>query len=39
VGLSGMRERAAIIGGTLTIDSEAGRGTRVNLRAPDPQKG
>ena len=22
-----------------TIDSEAGRGTRVNLRAPDPQKG
>ena len=39
VGLSGMSERAAIIGGTLTIDSEAGRGTRVNLRAPDPQKG
>ena len=39
VGLSGMRERAAIIGGTLTIDSEAGRGTRVNLRVPDPQKG
>ena len=39
VGLSGMRERAAIIGGRLTIDSEAGRGTRVNLRVPDPQKG
>jgi signal transduction histidine kinase len=39
VGLSSMRERAAIIGGTLVIDSEAGRGTRVSLRAPVPQKG
>jgi signal transduction histidine kinase len=39
VGLSSMRERAAIIEGTLVIDSEAGRGTRVSLRAPVPQKG
>ena len=28
--LSGMSEQAAIIRGTLTIDSEARRGTRVN---------
>jgi PAS domain S-box-containing protein len=39
VGLSSMRERAAIIGGELDIESEAGRGTRVSLRAPVPQKG
>jgi signal transduction histidine kinase len=39
VGLSSMRERAAIVGGKLVIESEAGRGTRVSLRAPVPQKG
>jgi PAS domain S-box-containing protein len=39
VGLSSMRERAAIVGGKLVIESEAGRGTRVSLRAPIPQKG
>jgi signal transduction histidine kinase len=39
VGLSSMRERAVIVGGKLVIESEAGRGTRVSLRAPVPQKG
>ena len=39
VGLSSMRERAGIVGGTLVIESEAGRGTTVSLRAPVPQKG
>ncbi len=33
-GLLAMRERAAMIGGTLTISSAAGRGTRVEVRAP-----
>jgi hypothetical protein len=31
-GLSKMRERAAFIGGALTLDSQPGRGTRVRLR-------
>ena len=34
VGLSSMRERAAVIGGDLEIDSEKGWGTRVRLRIP-----
>jgi signal transduction histidine kinase len=34
LGLLGIRERAAIAGGTLVIDSEPGRGTRVTLRIP-----
>ena len=33
-GLRGMRERAALIGGTLTVWSEAGAGTEVELRLP-----
>ena len=33
-GLMGMRERAATIGGTLEVTSEAGAGTTVRLRAP-----
>lgn len=33
-GLSGMRERAAIAGGTLTVWSEDGSGTAVELRIP-----
>jgi signal transduction histidine kinase len=32
VGLSSMRERVAIIGGDLEIESEKERGTRVRLR-------
>ncbi|MBV9281097.1 MAG: PAS domain S-box protein [Chloroflexi bacterium] len=34
LGLYGMRERAALLGGSLTIDTAPGRGTRVTLRAP-----
>ena len=34
LGLLGIRERAAIAGGTLVIDSQPGRGTRVTLRIP-----
>lgn len=33
-GLRGMRERAALIGGTLSIDSSPGEGTTVELHAP-----
>ena len=35
-GLTGMQERAAAIGGTLDITSEAGAGTTVRLSAPSP---
>jgi PAS domain S-box-containing protein len=34
LGVAGMRERAALIGGTLEILSQPGEGTRVYLRAP-----
>jgi len=37
-GLTGMRERAAAIGGTLDMSSEAGGGTTVRLRAPAPKQ-
>jgi ligand-binding sensor domain-containing protein/signal transduction histidine kinase len=37
-GLTGMRERAAAIGGTLEVTSEAGEGTAVRLRAPAPRE-
>jgi signal transduction histidine kinase len=33
-GLAAMRERAALLGGSLLADSAAGRGTRVRLWAP-----
>ena len=34
MGLLGMRERAALLGGTLTIDSTPGRGTRLRAEIP-----
>ena len=34
LGLAGMRERAGLAGGTLTIASEQGKGTRVSLEIP-----
>jgi signal transduction histidine kinase len=34
LGLYGMRERAALLGATLEIDSAPGQGTRVRVRAP-----
>ena len=34
MGLSGMEERAAELGGTLRIDTEPGRGTRIVVRVP-----
>jgi signal transduction histidine kinase len=37
-GLTGMRERAASIGGTLEVTSEPGAGTTVRLCAPAPGK-
>jgi two-component system sensor histidine kinase UhpB len=35
LGLAGMRERALLIGGKLTIESRPGRGTTVKLTVPD----
>jgi len=37
-GLTGMKERAAAIGGTLEVASEPGVGTTVRLRAPAPRE-
>ena len=34
LGLKGMRERAALIGGQLTLDSQPGAGTRLILKVP-----
>jgi signal transduction histidine kinase len=36
-GLTGMRERAAAIGGTLEVISAAGEGTTIRLEAPAPE--
>jgi ligand-binding sensor domain-containing protein/signal transduction histidine kinase len=35
-GLSSMVQRAEVLGGTLSVDSEAGRGTTVTLTIPSP---
>jgi two-component system, NarL family, sensor histidine kinase UhpB len=35
-GIRGMRERALLVGGTITIESRPGRGTRVRLVVPSP---
>jgi signal transduction histidine kinase len=35
-GLSGMRERAQLLGGALTIDSKPGSGTRIKAELPIP---
>jgi signal transduction histidine kinase len=37
LGLSGMRERALLVGGTLDIDSRPGKGTSVVLAVPAEQ--
>jgi two-component system, NarL family, sensor histidine kinase UhpB len=34
LGIAGMRERALLIGGELTIESRPGRGTTVRLHVP-----
>jgi signal transduction histidine kinase len=36
IGIAGMRERAAIVDGVLTIDSTPGEGTTVRVRVPIP---
>jgi signal transduction histidine kinase len=38
-GLAGMRERARLLGGRLTIDSAPGSGTRLRLVLPLPHTG
>jgi two-component system, NarL family, sensor histidine kinase UhpB len=35
LGIAGMRERALLVGGELTIESRPGQGTTVRLRVPD----
>jgi len=38
LGILGMRERALLLGGTLTISGEPGRGTTVRLRIPEVRR-
>jgi two-component system sensor histidine kinase DegS len=35
LGLLGMKERVEILGGTLQIDSQPGRGTRIRVSLPE----
>ena len=37
-GIAGMRERALLVGGRLTIDSRPGQGTEVRLTIPVEQE-
>ena len=39
LGLIGMQERVAALGGTLEIQSEPGKGTQIEVRVPFPQLG
>ncbi len=39
LGLAGMRERAGLVGGRLTIDSAPGKGTLVQVEVPIPANG
>jgi signal transduction histidine kinase len=36
-GLPGMRERTGLLGGTLTVESAPGSGTRIDVSAPLPR--
>jgi len=38
LGLSGMRERVSLLGGTLSLWSEPGSGTRILVEVPLPQE-
>ncbi|MDP2952073.1 MAG: sensor histidine kinase, partial [Chloroflexota bacterium] len=38
LGLMGMKERIGLLDGTLTIDSEPSRGTRLSIKVPLPEK-
>ncbi|RCK74906.1 MAG: hypothetical protein ANABAC_1623 [Anaerolineae bacterium] len=37
LGLAGMQERAALLGGTITFESEIGRGTSIYIQLPIPK--
>ena len=39
IGLRGMRDRAAMVGGELTVESRPGEGTRVRVRVPNDERG
>ena len=38
LGVAGMRERAALLGGTMEIKSKPGEGTRIVVRIPNPNR-
>ena len=39
LGLNGMRERAEMLGGTFTVESRPGAGTRIWVEIPQSQEG